>query len=420
MFVPYEKVNVEAYGPAYENEGFRLASSDEVKKSLFDLKNLFTKTNVRNWFKKPAMPYSSEVIRPGGTETGIHGKVEDLYDYMDEHLKPLGFTRQQEDGQRASWSSDKGMIAHHGDADWSFSNEKNGTLKIAHDDPKFMEALHKFFEVEPHGKFDSRKEVEEYLHGHGFTPNVLPFGSSELGGSTHTYWRHELAPRLAIFTGDKALSITSWKSSTLDPNNYKVEGHEDSKHEYGDERLPDSFQYHMSRGLQRKPFTVINDNLGDLGHGKFVDDIGWIGLGKEYSSAKSGRFKISGKNCGKCAYMHGKSQDGHGYHGRNPSNKPDVKKELLETRDGYKVMQVDGGRVRDEYDMDMLGGCNGEAVPYCPKDEVWIERGISDQDALIEHEITEAKLMAAGEDYHMAHLQAEEAEAAYAKRHPKA
>jgi hypothetical protein len=72
---------------------------------------------------------------------------------------------------------------------------------------------------------------------------------------------------------------------------------------------------------------------------------------------------------------------------------------------GLKVFLVDGKHVRDTYDSDFCQGGNGFAYTFVPKDEIWIDGAIGENEwHLIEfHECGEVELMRKGMSYDQAH-----------------
>jgi hypothetical protein len=79
---------------------------------------------------------------------------------------------------------------------------------------------------------------------------------------------------------------------------------------------------------------------------------------------------------------------------------------------GLKVYLVDGKYVRDVYDSDFCQGGNGFAYTFVPKDEIWIDAAITEDEwHLIEfHECGEAELMRGGMSYDVAHDKIKEQE----------
>jgi hypothetical protein len=79
---------------------------------------------------------------------------------------------------------------------------------------------------------------------------------------------------------------------------------------------------------------------------------------------------------------------------------------------GLKVYLVDGKHVRDLYDSDFCQGGNGFAYPFIPKDEIWIDAAITEDEwHLIEfHECWEAEYMRGGMSYDAAHNKIKELE----------
>lgn len=308
----------------------------------------------------------------------IHGKFEDLYSYMDSHLSPLGFTLKQGRGETegmspAKWISDKGIVTHHGESDWSatrLGGQNAQTVKMSHNDANFIENIKEFFDTgsgkneESHPHYPHMNELWGHAWDKGFNPG--PMERTKFG------LKFSYGNGLDVYSGplhDGSIGVIYGTCRN------------------GQICTPPSMPFKLGEGeALLDEFTKGNDNLG-LQHGK-----------KE-----------------ECAYCsgHGKNEDG------SPIEKMEydpkiLRKNLLEVVDNYKIMEVDGGAVRDNLDIDFLGGSNCYACPqYVPEGEVWVEKGISDQKALIEHELSEAKMMAGGASYHDAHTQAEEIERKY-------
>lgn len=82
---------------------------------------------------------------------------------------------------------------------------------------------------------------------------------------------------------------------------------------------------------------------------------------------------------------------------------------------GYKVYEVDGNYVRNNIDIDFVGGGNPARYQYVPEGELWIER-LGDNEktdvmGFIKHEYTECERMKKlGETYEEAHEVASEVE----------
>lgn len=82
----------------------------------------------------------------------------------------------------------------------------------------------------------------------------------------------------------------------------------------------------------------------------------------------------------------------------------DVKKKQVGLVDGFKVVDVDGQKIRNKIDTDFTDGGNPARYGYVPKGELWIERnGKVDRPATIAHELHETKQMAKGLTYDKAH-----------------
>jgi hypothetical protein len=81
-------------------------------------------------------------------------------------------------------------------------------------------------------------------------------------------------------------------------------------------------------------------------------------------------------------------------------------KELPE--EGLKVYLVDGHKVRDLYKTDFVEGGNGEVYPWVPRDEIWLEDTLSENEKeyTLMHETAERKLMQGGMGYDEAHKKA--------------
>lgn len=74
--------------------------------------------------------------------------------------------------------------------------------------------------------------------------------------------------------------------------------------------------------------------------------------------------------------------------------------------DGTKIYQIDGDFVRNHVDINFIGGGNGYAYDYCPKDELWYENMPNQDDCryILLHEIVEYIFMRYKDlSYHPAH-----------------
>jgi hypothetical protein len=81
--------------------------------------------------------------------------------------------------------------------------------------------------------------------------------------------------------------------------------------------------------------------------------------------------------------------------------------------DGLTVWIVDGNLVRDLFDTQFVEGGNGYALPWVPKDEIWIDNELKEEEIpyIIKHEYVELKLMKDdGMPYEEAHHEAALAE----------
>lgn len=78
---------------------------------------------------------------------------------------------------------------------------------------------------------------------------------------------------------------------------------------------------------------------------------------------------------------------------------------LKKLGNGIDIWLVDGRAVRDEHDENFTEGGHGLVYTYIPKDEVWIDDDLRDDDRpfVIFHELHERNIMAKGEKYDRAH-----------------
>lgn len=93
-----------------------------------------------------------------------------------------------------------------------------------------------------------------------------------------------------------------------------------------------------------------------------------------------------------------------------------INKVLIKKVHGLNVYTVNGSYIRDNIDVDFIGGGNGYAHSYIPKNEIWIEEDFkqSDVDAFIHHELVELERMNVyHEPYRVAHNAANKAERKY-------
>jgi hypothetical protein len=100
-----------------------------------------------------------------------------------------------------------------------------------------------------------------------------------------------------------------------------------------------------------------------------------------------------------------------------------VPKRLLREQDGMRIFLVSGEYVRNHLEIDFTLGSHWvfKDSPYIPEGEVWIEETLAgfDREAIIFHEVFEAKLMRRGVPYEKAHARATEAERKFRKRRLK-
>ena len=92
-----------------------------------------------------------------------------------------------------------------------------------------------------------------------------------------------------------------------------------------------------------------------------------------------------------------------------------IPKKFLKYHKGYKIFVVDGNYIRNNIDIDFVGGGNPARYQYVPDGELWIEKlsnnEESDIEGFIEHEYTECERMInKGETYSQAHDKASKVE----------
>jgi hypothetical protein len=82
------------------------------------------------------------------------------------------------------------------------------------------------------------------------------------------------------------------------------------------------------------------------------------------------------------------------------------------------IWLVDGCRVRDLAYLHFTLGGHDLRYRFIPRGEVWIDDAVApaERPAIIEHELTERRLMATGESYEDAHLVASRAESRFRRR----
>jgi hypothetical protein len=86
---------------------------------------------------------------------------------------------------------------------------------------------------------------------------------------------------------------------------------------------------------------------------------------------------------------------------------------------GLRIMLVDGTYVRDTWDSDFSQGGNGWAYGFVPKNEIWIDWCIPEEEwpFIVYHECVEVEAMRRGFTYSQAHEKAKRQEDCL--RHPK-
>jgi hypothetical protein len=109
---------------------------------------------------------------------------------------------------------------------------------------------------------------------------------------------------------------------------------------------------------------------------------------------------------------HGKSYDEAYEEGLVEENKyrekakQNVYKKILTYVGDAKVWLVDGKAVRNGYSKEFVQGGHCKVYPFIPKDEIWIDDDLSEQERkpVIIHELNELGLMRKGLPYKKAHL----------------
>ncbi len=86
-------------------------------------------------------------------------------------------------------------------------------------------------------------------------------------------------------------------------------------------------------------------------------------------------------------------------------NIKNVRKALLEIRDGFQVWVVDGKAVRDQFDVNFTEGGHHLRYKYIPENEIWLDDDLvpGERGPLLEHELSEVHLMQDGMGYLKAH-----------------
>jgi hypothetical protein len=98
------------------------------------------------------------------------------------------------------------------------------------------------------------------------------------------------------------------------------------------------------------------------------------------------------------------------------------KKHISKLYDGTNIYMVEGGYVRDNYDVDFVYGGHHLAYDFIPENEIWIERHDTDKHdtlAIMAHEIIEyLDMKYKHEPYAKAHKKALEGEKEVRKETP--
>ena len=79
----------------------------------------------------------------------------------------------------------------------------------------------------------------------------------------------------------------------------------------------------------------------------------------------------------------------------------DMKKELVNERDGYKIYVVDGNHVRDNIDCEFTNFGQHGRFHFIPRNEIWLdeEHGRGEREPFVAHAIKEAEEMNNGKSY---------------------
>ncbi len=95
------------------------------------------------------------------------------------------------------------------------------------------------------------------------------------------------------------------------------------------------------------------------------------------------------------------------------------KKLLKQFSDAVNIWLVDGTLIRDNFLVEYMEGGHDRVYSFIPKNEIWIEDGLSDKEIkfIVLHELHERFLMGEGKDYKHAHRGATEVEDYY-RDHP--
>lgn len=85
---------------------------------------------------------------------------------------------------------------------------------------------------------------------------------------------------------------------------------------------------------------------------------------------------------------------------------------------GLRIFLVSGEFIRNNLETDFTMGSHGYVSDYIPKDEVWLDETMTENDrlALIQHEVHEVGLMREGMEYEPAHESATAIEKEFRER----
>lgn len=100
-------------------------------------------------------------------------------------------------------------------------------------------------------------------------------------------------------------------------------------------------------------------------------------------------------------------------------SRTEVSRTRLGYIDGLELWLVNGGEVKEKFDMDFIEGGHDLAWPFIPNGEVWLDACLASDQLMfvLLHEIVERKLMAHGLTYERAHEIANYYESLYRKQH---
>lgn len=145
----------------------------------------------------------------------------------------------------------------------------------------------------------------------------------------------------------------------------------------------------------RFPFIPVNEVWLDKEHGRSEKEAFVAHAIKESEAMKQGKSYDE-------AYELGLGEESK-YRERSRRN---VYKKLIQDIGDVKVWLVDGKAVRNGYNKDFVQGGHCKVYRFIPKDEIWIDDDLSEQERkpVILHEYNELCLMRRGMPYNKAHL----------------